>query len=67
MDFHFVHFPYKLAINWTSGDDKNIPKSTKMTILWKNITKAINNQRKLLFLADNTASDPTRDSGERGG
>jgi hypothetical protein len=38
-----------------------------MTILWKNITKAINNQRKLLFLADNTASDPTRDSGERGG
>jgi len=46
LDFHFLHFPYKLIINWTSGDGQNIQKSPKMTILWKNITKAINNQRK---------------------
>ena len=59
LDFVFLHFLYKLAINRTACGGQKVQKLPKITTLWKSLAKAIDYAEKI---SDTIASDPTRDS-----
>ncbi len=59
LDFRFLHFLYKIAINRTACGGQKLQKLPKITTLWKSLAKAIDHAYKI---SDTIASDPARDS-----